>query len=333
MITRSSPTSARTSRMALLSTPSGSREAVPRASRTAGTPNSMMPPTPSSTASAAARLSDSVVCCTTPGMEVMGAGSVRPSRMKAGRISSAGASRYSAVSRRMAGVVRRRRGRWFGKLIWVSLRWRKRCSRAAHNAVRGGYFGGGGHRDAQRGSFRRRRTPDGDEAAPAQRQQASRRCGGRRWARRRRRRRSCRRRAPAAPRGGLSSGGAAWAGTADGGRQFRCQAEFRPGRVIHGVVGHDGRSRRRPWRPGPRATRAQRCPPAAGARVPGLRSRGPPARRRTGCPPGRAPRECPGFQDLPRGRPDRGHPVPAGQPARPAWCRARPPFPRAPGRW
>ena len=67
MMTRSSPTSARTSRMALFRTPSGSSEAVPSASRTAGMPNSMMPPTPSSTASAAARFRESVVCCTHAG--------------------------------------------------------------------------------------------------------------------------------------------------------------------------------------------------------------------------------------------------------------------------
>ncbi len=160
MITRSSPTSARTSRMALFRTPSGSREAVPSASRAAGMPKSMMPPRPSSTASAAARLRDSVVCCTTPGMEVMGLGSVRPSRMNAGRISSAGASRVSAVSRRMAGVVRRRRGRWWGKLIVLSFTgWSGRWS-GIHGLVHGGH-------NAGRVSARRPRRPPASPSAAA----------------------------------------------------------------------------------------------------------------------------------------------------------------------
>ena len=117
MMTRSSPTAARTSRSALFSTPSGSVPALPWASRTAGIPNSMMPPSPSATASRAAARSENVVCCTTPGMEVMGLASVRSSRMKTGKIRSDGASEYSLASRRMAGVVRRRRGRCWGKLM------------------------------------------------------------------------------------------------------------------------------------------------------------------------------------------------------------------------
>ena len=41
-----------------------------------GTPNSISPPTPAATASAAARRSESRVCCTTPGIEAMARGSV-----------------------------------------------------------------------------------------------------------------------------------------------------------------------------------------------------------------------------------------------------------------
>ena len=45
------------------------------------------------------------------GIELIGTGSVSPSRMNAGRTSSAGLSRFSAVSRRIAWVERSRRGR------------------------------------------------------------------------------------------------------------------------------------------------------------------------------------------------------------------------------
>ena len=109
--TVASPTSATTSRMATLRMPAGSMPPEPVASRSAGTPKSMMPPTPAWTASAAALRSESRECWTTPGREPIGRGSVSPSLTNIGRISSAGSSRVSATSRRSAGVRRSRRGR------------------------------------------------------------------------------------------------------------------------------------------------------------------------------------------------------------------------------
>ncbi|MEY9487074.1 hypothetical protein RKD26_002868 [Streptomyces calvus] len=121
MTSRSSPTSARTSRRATWRMPSGSVPGVPRASflDSSGTPNSMIPETPAATASAAAFFRLSRVCCTTPGIDAMGTGSLTPSRTKAGRMRSAGWSRVSATIRRIAGVVRRRRGRVPGKDPYV----------------------------------------------------------------------------------------------------------------------------------------------------------------------------------------------------------------------
>ncbi len=114
MTTSASPTSAFTSRIASCRIPSGSVPAEPTASFSRGTPKSMMPPTPASAASAAALRRVSRVCWTTPGIEEIGTGSVRPSRTKAGRINSAGCSRVSATMRRIAAVVRSRRGRTSG---------------------------------------------------------------------------------------------------------------------------------------------------------------------------------------------------------------------------
>ncbi len=107
----------RTSRRATLSTPSGSTPAVPVASRRAGTPKSMSPPTPAVTASTAALRRESRVCCTTPGIDAIGVGSVAPSFTNIGSTSWRGRRVVSATSRRSAGVARSRRGRWVGKAI------------------------------------------------------------------------------------------------------------------------------------------------------------------------------------------------------------------------
>src|SRR6516225_11403102 len=70
----------------------------------------MIPPTPASTASAAALRRLSLVCCTTPGIEPIGTGSAMPSLMNTGRTSSAGRSAVSATIARSALVPRSRRG-------------------------------------------------------------------------------------------------------------------------------------------------------------------------------------------------------------------------------
>ena len=111
MTTVASPTSATTSRIATLSTPSSSVAPVPVASLVSGTPNSISPPTPACTASAAALRSESRECCTTPGIDAIGAGSASPSRTKSGSTRSPGDSRVCATSARSAAVRRSRRGR------------------------------------------------------------------------------------------------------------------------------------------------------------------------------------------------------------------------------
>ncbi len=82
-----SPTSATQSAIATFKIPSGSTAPVPRASLCSGTPNSMTPPSPSAAASETAFRSESRVCCTTPGMLVIGVGSVAPSRTNTGSTS------------------------------------------------------------------------------------------------------------------------------------------------------------------------------------------------------------------------------------------------------
>src|SRR5690349_8273977 len=117
MTTVASPTSERTSRSATLSTPSGSTPALPVESCRAGTPNSISPPTPAATASAAALRSESRVCWTTPGIDETGTGSLAPSLTNIGSTSCRGRRVVSATRRRSAGVARSRRGRWVGKAI------------------------------------------------------------------------------------------------------------------------------------------------------------------------------------------------------------------------
>ena len=73
--------------MARLRIPSGSSAPEPAASLCSGTPNSMIPPSPAAAASAATRRTESRVCCTTPGIELIGTGSVAPSRTKTGSTS------------------------------------------------------------------------------------------------------------------------------------------------------------------------------------------------------------------------------------------------------
>ena len=57
----------------------------PRASLRSGTPKSMTPARPASAASTAALRSVSRVCCTTPGMELIGRGSRSPSANEHGQ--------------------------------------------------------------------------------------------------------------------------------------------------------------------------------------------------------------------------------------------------------
>ena len=81
-----------------------------------GTPNSISPPTPASTASTAALRSDSRECCTTPGMLLIGRGSSTPfcheHRQHQLARPQASSPRPAAAS---PACVRRRRGREAGK--------------------------------------------------------------------------------------------------------------------------------------------------------------------------------------------------------------------------
>ncbi len=72
--------------------------------------------TPSSASSATSRRSEVRVCCTTPGSDAIGTGASMPSRTNSGATRSSTPSRVSATRRRSAGVRRRRRSRWAGKL-------------------------------------------------------------------------------------------------------------------------------------------------------------------------------------------------------------------------
>jgi hypothetical protein len=86
-----------------------------------GDVNTMMPPTTAPAASAAAFRRLSLVCCTTPGIEPIGTGSVMPSLMNTGRTSSAGRSAVSATMARSARVPRSRRGRSSGNPAVMTL--------------------------------------------------------------------------------------------------------------------------------------------------------------------------------------------------------------------
>src|SRR5690625_2819935 len=114
MITVESPSSERSRARAWFSTPSGSLAPEPRASLCSGTPNSISPPTPRSTASVAARTRESIVCWTTPGIELIGRFSLAPSRTNIGSTRSAGRRACSRTRERIAADVRSRRGRSAG---------------------------------------------------------------------------------------------------------------------------------------------------------------------------------------------------------------------------
>src|SRR5947209_7501080 len=111
-----SPRSLVRSRSATLRMPSGSERADPTASLSSarGAPNSISPPTPALTASAAAERNESRVCCTTPGIESIGTGSSMPSATNIGNTKCLGSSDVWATNRRRAGVDRSRRGRCRG---------------------------------------------------------------------------------------------------------------------------------------------------------------------------------------------------------------------------
>ena len=111
MSTTSSPSSDRTSRSATWTMPSGSQAPEPVASLPVGTPKRMTAGTPSSASSCTSLRNDSRVCCTTPGSELIGAGSSMPSRTNSGAIRSSIERWVSATRRRMAGVRRSRRNR------------------------------------------------------------------------------------------------------------------------------------------------------------------------------------------------------------------------------
>jgi hypothetical protein len=74
-------------------------------------PKIITPASPASTASTAAFRSVSSVCCTTPGIELIGRGSLIPSATNTGKINCRAARLVSATIARITGVVRNRRGR------------------------------------------------------------------------------------------------------------------------------------------------------------------------------------------------------------------------------
>jgi len=82
-----------------------------------GTPNSIRPPTPAATASVAATRSESSVCWKTPGIEEISRGASMPSATNIGSTRCRGSSEVSATRRRIAAVLRRRRGRSAGKIM------------------------------------------------------------------------------------------------------------------------------------------------------------------------------------------------------------------------
>ena len=97
--------------MARLRTPSSARACEPRASLCSGTPNNITPASPAATASVAAFRSDSGLCWTTPGIELIGRGSPSPSATKSGSTNCRASTVASATMARMAAVDRNLRGR------------------------------------------------------------------------------------------------------------------------------------------------------------------------------------------------------------------------------
>ena len=95
--------------------PFGSSAPEPAASLVSGTPYSIRPPTPASTAPIAALASESIECWTTPGIELIGRGSLAPSATNIGSTRSCGRTDTSLASLRSAAVRRSRRGRDAGK--------------------------------------------------------------------------------------------------------------------------------------------------------------------------------------------------------------------------
>src|SRR5699024_6584173 len=114
MITVESPSSERSRASARLRIPSGSVAPEPVASLCSGTPNSITPPTLRRTASVAARTSESIVCCSTLGIELSGRFSRAPSRTNVGSTRSACRRECSGTWERLALLVRWRSGRSIG---------------------------------------------------------------------------------------------------------------------------------------------------------------------------------------------------------------------------
>src|SRR6478735_2986419 len=109
--TTRSPTSSARSARASWTIPFGSKAWLPTASLVAGTPNSMIAPTPRSASSWTSLRRLSRVCWTTPGSEWIGCGCSMPSRTNSGATSWATSRRVSATSSRIAADRRKRRGR------------------------------------------------------------------------------------------------------------------------------------------------------------------------------------------------------------------------------
>ena len=114
MSTRSSPTSSRSERNAICTTPSGASAPDPVASFTAGTPKSTTAGIPRSASARTSLRRLSWVCWSTPGIDTTGSGASIPSFTKSGATRSSTSTRVSPTRRRNAGVRRSRRDRCSG---------------------------------------------------------------------------------------------------------------------------------------------------------------------------------------------------------------------------
>ncbi len=168
MTTVASPTSATTSRIAVLSTPSGSTAPRPMASRDAGTPNSI---SPADASLDSFERSLAQACRGCAGRRRASTGSLGPRLRPPARTTAApgarGSTEVSATSRRIAGVRRSRRGRSAGK-CHVDSCCLTPCGRATPLRRLGHGLSGRNHGEPPaRAEFRQRARPARRPTAPA----------------------------------------------------------------------------------------------------------------------------------------------------------------------
>ena len=182
--TTSSPTSPRRSASASWTMPSGSKAPLPTASLCAGTPNSTTARTPRPASSATSLRRLSRVCCTTPGSDAIGCGSVDAlaHEQRGDQVGSAHGRLGDEVAqrrRRAAGGAAGRPGTWQPSTSSYGARapddrrrrWRRRvgrrrrpCGDAARPGAVGDVGGAPADRDDRRGHGGRSRRRCGDAA-------------------------------------------------------------------------------------------------------------------------------------------------------------------------